>query len=347
VTGEVKSVLARLARRSQGAGTAQFTRAHRNIHGKSGPWPMNPTTLGAIWIVGGTSLIAFSDNFVTGISREMGLWQFHMLRSAMVLPVAVAFAALIGQGRSLRPVSPGHVMVRSFFGMAGLMMYFAALPSVGIAQTAAGFFTAPIWVALFSAIFFGERVGPRRVLGVAIGFVGVCLVLEVGAQPVKPMALVAVAGGASWAMNVIWVRRHCLAETAICLAVWQFMVLFAAGLCGLALVPMLAASLEGVPGTEFATMPWQAFGWSMAGAIFLIGLCGITSTASMAQGYRLGPASVMGLFDFSFLVWAPLFAWMIWGDTVSARMGLGMVLIVAAGSLAIWSGARAAEAETA
>lgn len=308
---------------------------------------MTPTTLGAIWIVGGTSLIALSDNFVTGLAREMGLWQFHILRSAMVLPVAAGFAFLIGQGGSLRPVSPGHVLVRSLFGTAGLMMYFAALPSVGIAQTAAGFFTAPIWVALLSAAFFGERVGPRRVLGVALGFAGVCLVLEVGAQPVKPMALVAVAGGACWAMNVIWVRRHCLAETAICLAVWQFIVLFAAGLAGLALVPMLAPLLEGVPGTGFATMPWQAVRWGAAGAVFLIGLCGITSTACMAQGYRMGAASVMGLFDFSFLFWAPLFAWLIWGDTVSPRMGLGMALIVAAGSLAIWSGARGAEAKAA
>jgi drug/metabolite transporter (DMT)-like permease len=306
---------------------------------------MNPTTLGALWIVGGTSLIAISDNFVTGITREMGLWQFHMLRSAMVVPVALGFALLIRQGSSLRPVAPGHVLLRSLFGMAGLMMYFAALPSVGIAQTAAGFFTAPIWVALLSATFFGERVGPRRVLGVALGFAGVCLVLEVGAQPVKPMALVAVAGGASWAMNVIWVRRHCLAETAICLAVWQFIVLFAAGLAGLALVPALAPMLAGVAGTEFATMSWQAVGWGTAGAVFLIGLCGITATACMAQGYRMGAASVMGLFDFSFLFWAPLFAWVIWGDTVSLRMGLGMVLIVAAGSLAIWSGARVEAAQ--
>lgn len=308
---------------------------------------MNPTTLGAIWIAGGTSLIALSDNFITGVAREMGLWQFHILRSAMVIPVAVTFALLTGQGRSLHPAAPGHVALRSLFGMAGLMMYFAALPSVGIAQAAAGFFTAPVWVALISAVFFGERIGPRRILGVAIGFVGVCLVLEVGARPVKPMALLAVAGGASWALNVIWVRRHCVTESAVCLAVWQFLVLFAGGLAGLALVPALASRLEGMPGIEFAAMPWRAVSWSMAGAVFLIGLCGITATGCMAQGYRMGAASIMALFDFSFLFWAPFFAWLVWGDVVSPRTGAGMALIVVAGSLAIWSGARAEEAQAA
>jgi len=305
---------------------------------------MNPTTLGALWIVGGTSLIALSDNFVTGLSRDIGLWQFHMLRSAMVVPVAAGFAALIGQGRSLRPAAPRHVMVRSLFGMAGLMMYFAALPSVGIAQTAAGFFTSPIWVALLSALIFRERVGPRRILGAVVGFAGVCLVLGVGAGPVKPMALVAVAGGASWAMSVIWVRQYCMAETAVCLAVWQFLFLFLAGLAGLAVLPALAPALEGLPGTDFATLPWQPVGWSQAAAVFVIGLSGIVATGCMAQGYKAGASSVMGLFDFSFLFWAPFFAWIVWGDLVDVRTALGMGLIVVAGALAIWSGARSDEA---
>ena len=305
---------------------------------------MNPTTIGAAWIIFGTSLIAFSDNFVTCISREMGLWQFHLLRSAMVIPMAALFAGAIGQAGSLRPAAPGPVMMRSLFGMTGLMMYFAALPAVGIAQTAAGFFTSPIWVALLSALFFGERVGPRRILGAVIGFGGVCLVLGVGAGPIKPMAVVAVAGGALWALNVIWTRRYCMAETAVCLAVWQFLALFSAGLAGLALVPWLGPLLESVPGTGFATLAWQPVGWTTAGAVFLIGLAGITATGCQARGYLSGASSIMGLFDFSFLLWAPFFAWLVWGDVVSPRMAIGMALIVVAGALAIWSGARAEEA---
>ena len=308
---------------------------------------MNPTTIGALWIIGGTSLIALSDNFVAGVSREVGLWQFHVLRSAMVVPVAALAALAMGQARSLWPVAPGPVIARSLFAMAGLLMYFAALPSVGIAQTAAGFFTSPIGVAVLSARLFGERVGPRRIVGAAIGFAGVCLVLGVGVEPVEPMALVAVAGGACWALNVIWTRRYCLAESAVCLAVWQFMALFGAGLAGVVLAPWLGPLLAAVPGTDFATMAWRPVAWTTVGAVFLIGLAGITATGCMARGYQSGAASIMGLFDFSFLFWAPFFAWAIWGDVVSLRMAGGMGLIVIAGALAIWSGARAGEARAA
>lgn len=308
---------------------------------------MNPTTFGALWIVFGTSLIAVSDNFVAGVSREIGLWQFHVLRSAMVIPLAALAALAMGQARTLRPVAPGPVIARSLFGTAGLLMYFAALPSVGIAQTAAGFFTSPIWVVVLSALLFGERIGPRRIVGVVIGFAGVCLVLGVGSEPVKPMALVAVAGGACWALSVIWTRRYCLAESAVCLAVWQFMALFGAGLAGVALVPWLGPLLAGVPGTDFATMTWQPVAWVTVGTVLLIGLAGIIATGCMARGYQSGAASIMGMFDFSFLFWAPFFAWAIWGDVVSLRMAGGMGLIVIAGALAIWSGARAGEARAA
>ena len=301
---------------------------------------MSPTTTGAIWIVLGTSLIALGDNFVARLGGEMGLWQFHILRSSMVVPVAALFAVLTGQGRTLHPRSPRHMAVRSLCGMAGLMLYFAALPAVGIAQTAAGFFTAPIWVAVISALVFGERAGPRRLLAAAIGFAGVCLVLEVGARPVEAVAVIPVAGGAFWALHVIWTRRYCAGESAVAMAVWMYTALFAAALVGLAAVPLLQAWLEAVPGTGFATTPWQPVALGSAGLVFLIGLGGITSTACVAQGYRMGPATVMGLFDFSFLFWAPAFAWAIFGETLSQRMALGMVLIVSAGALALWSGAR-------
>jgi drug/metabolite transporter (DMT)-like permease len=125
------------------------------------------------------------------------------------------------------------------------------------------------------------------------------------------------------------------------------MALFGAGLAGVVLAPWLGPLLAAVPGTDFATMAWRPLAWTTVGAVFLIGLAGITATGCMARGYQSGAASIMGLFDFSFLFWAPFFAWLVWGDVVSLRMAGGMGLIVIAGALAIWSGARTEEAPAA
>jgi drug/metabolite transporter (DMT)-like permease len=303
---------------------------------------MKPITLGALWIVGGMALIAVSDNLVGQVAREIGLWQFHVLRSGLVLPVALALAWAAGRFARLWPHAPGAVALRTAFSTLSLLMYFAALPAVGIAQAAAGLFTSPIWVALVSALAFGERVGPRRLVGAGVGFAGVCLVLGVGAAPVRPMAAVAVAAGLMWGLSVIWTRRYCLGESAAALAVWQFVAFLGAGLAGLAALPWLGTALAGVEGAGFATLPWRVPGRETLGLVAFIGLAGIVATACLARGYMSGPPSIVALFDFSFLFWAPFFAWVLWAETVTPRIGLGMALILVAGALAVWSGERAA-----
>jgi drug/metabolite transporter (DMT)-like permease len=302
--------------------------------------PMKPTTTGAIWIIGAMALIAVGDNFTPLVTDYMGLWQFHALRSAMVIPVVLLFAGATGRMAAVWPGSMRRVTERSLLSMTAMVMYFAALPATGIAQAAAGLFTSPIWVVLISALCFGEPVGARRIAGAVLGFAGVLLVLGVGARPVQPMALVAVAGGLAWALSVIWTRRHCRGESAICLAVWQFTALFLAGLAGLALAPWFGPMLAGVEGVEFVTQPLQRVGWEMLLVLFLIGITRIIAAGFLVTGYQAGDASIMGLFDFSFLFWAPFFAWLLWGDVVSPRMAAGMGLIAAAGVLAMWSGAR-------
>jgi len=47
---------------------------------------------GALWIIAGMALIAVGDNYTSLVSEHMGLWQFHAMRSAMVIPVALIFA---------------------------------------------------------------------------------------------------------------------------------------------------------------------------------------------------------------------------------------------------------------
>jgi len=218
------------------------------------------------------------------------------------------------------------------------MMYFAALPAVSIAVAAAGLFTSPLWVAFFSAVLLGERVGPRRIMAAGMGFAGVCIVLGLGAQPIRPMALVAVAGGAFYALSVIWTRRRCAGETALCMSFWQFVGFILLGLCGLAALPLLGAAFAGVEGADFALRPWAEPDRGAVLLALLIGATGIAATTCIAVGYRSAESSFIGIFDFSFLIWAPLISWLLWGEVLSLRVGIGMALIVSAGILAMWSG---------
>lgn len=297
---------------------------------------MSGTAQGALWIVGGMAVIAVSDNFIPAVAERMSLWQFHILRSAMVLALGLALTLALGRGALWIPQDARRVAERSALSVLALMLYFAALPAVGIAQAAAGLFTSPLWLVGI-ALASGEGAGPRRIAAVAIGFLGTCLVLGIGAQPFRPMAAVAVAGGAAYALGVVWTRRHCRTERAATLALWQFGTFLIAGALGAALAPLAAPWLAAVEGTAFATRPWMMPEAPLLLTVLGIGIAGAIATACLAIGYQRGESALMGLFDFSFLLWGPLFAYLLWGERLGPETALGMALIVGAGGLALWS----------
>jgi len=122
------------------------------------------------------ALMGLVDNYVVVIADTAGLWQFQVLRSSLAL-VLLATAARVA-GWRLRPVSLPRVVARSAVVSAALMIYFAALALLPIAQAVAGLFTAPMFILLISIGLYGERVGAVRLGAVAAGFAGVLLVLR-------------------------------------------------------------------------------------------------------------------------------------------------------------------------
>ena len=280
-------------------------------------------------------IFAVSDNFIGLVAEQMSVWQYHAMRSALILPVMVLTIALIGQFRSIWPRRPAAVLSRAFFAITALVLYFAAIPAVGVSLAAAGLFTSPIFVVLISVVVFGERVGWRRIAGMLLGFAGVCLVLEIATQPLRAMALAPMVGGTFYALNVIWTRRYCMQESTGCLAFWNMAMFLIMGGIGVALIPWLSGWIGHLEGADFVIHPaaWpdtQTF-W----VILAMGAAGASGMALLAIGYRAAPSTYAALFDFSFLLWIPLFAWLIHGETLSAGTAAGMVLIVFAGVLAL------------
>lgn len=289
-------------------------------------------------------LFAASDTYVPDLAREMNVWQYHGLRAAVILIPMIGIILALRAG-PLWPRRPPVVFTRSALAISALVLYFAAIPAVGVPLAAAGLFTSPVFVVVFSVLIWREPIGIRRLLGVAVGFAGVCLVLQIGQQPLRLMAVVPMVGGALYALSVIWTRRYCQGESAGTLALWNMTVFLIIGSLGMAATPLLAQTVGHLPGTAFAT---RALAWPSAYAMWLIGAMGIAAAIGMvllAWAYRTLESSYAALFDYSFLLWAPLFAWLVHGDVVAPGVAIGMALIVCAGALAASGLGRQAQAE--
>lgn len=284
---------------------------------------------GAVLIVAGMAIIGLIDNFIRFIAAEVGLFQFHALRSMMAIPVLLALG-LFGVLR-LRLVRPGRVAVRTGLMAMSMMIYFGALPVLPIAQVAAGLFTAPIFVLLISRFAFGMQIGPFRILAVAVGFLGVMMVLGPdGDMAIGPATVLPVAAGALYALGNIATRQWCAGETAETMLMGFFAALGAYGLLGLAVLALWQPAVpEGVEGfiLRGAVWPTGAFlFWTFvqaAGSLIGVGM--------MVKAYQMAEASRVAVFEYVILPASAFWTWAIWGDLLSLRASAGMVLIFLAG----------------
>lgn len=287
--------------------------------------------LGAALILGGMAVLGITDNFVRLISDEAGLWQFHLLRSAMALPMLALAAALLGIG--LRPRRPGAVAVRSAVQTCAMLLYFAALPMMPIAQVGAALFTAPIWVLLFSAAFFRRRVGPRRALAVALGFVGVLVMLRPDPANLSALALMPLAAGALYGMSNLLTREWCAEEPVGALLAGFFGGLALAAVAALALLAVVDPPDAWRAAAPFLTAPWGAPSGKLLFWVFVQAAGSLLAVGMIARGYQSGETSALAVFEYSFLLTASFWAWVLWGEALAPVDFLGIAMIVGSGAI--------------
>lgn len=276
-------------------------------------------------------VIGFTDNYVRVIAEEAGLWQFHFTRSCMTAVLLGLGAVVLGW--RIRPRNWGAVVARSAIHGSAMVIYFGALAFLDVALVAAGLFTAPIWVLLISRFAYGHAIGPVRVIAVALGFVGVILVLGPEALGGASLAaLLPIIAGALYAMGNIATREWCGEESAQTLLAGFFGALGIIGAMGMVALMLMPLDVPAGPDGFLQRGPVWASGefyfWTAVQAVgSLIGV------GFMIRAYQITDASRASVLEYIILPASAFWTWVIWGKGLEPLAVFGMVLIVAAGSM--------------
>lgn len=293
--------------------------------------------LASLLMVGSMAIIGVIDNVVILLSDTVGLWQFHLMRAALMLPLVIGLSWL-GLGR-LRPDRLGPVALRSLLVTMAMLFYFTALSMLPIAQALAGLFTSPIFVLLISAFMMKQRIGPWRILAVLIGFTGTLCVLQPNPVDFDVRTLIPIAGGFFYALSAVFTRSYCAQESTIALLLGMVVTLGLAGAVGVAMLtvfPMGAA----IGADGFVTRGWV---WAMQPALLWIVVQAAGSTVAvfmLIKSYQLGEPSYVAVFEYSVMIFGPLFAWVALGQAIGPMQIMGIGLIALAGAVLGWRAGR-------
>ncbi|HHB80214.1 MAG TPA: DMT family transporter, partial [Aliiroseovarius sp.] len=176
-------------------------------------------------------MLGLFDNFIGLIARDIGLWQFHFMRALLAMGGLAALAAL---GLiNLRAKRRWAVALRGGFTALSMLIYFGSLAFLSVAETAAGLFSAPIWVLLLSTLFLGARPRPVQIGAALVGFAGVLLVLDPFAQGLRLVSFLPVLAGMFYAIGSIATRQFCEGEGIFAMLLWFFLMLPGMGAAGL------------------------------------------------------------------------------------------------------------------
>ncbi|CUH26750.1 carboxylate/amino acid/amine transporter [Jannaschia seosinensis] len=290
----------------------------------------NRPLLAAAFILAGTAIVSFVDQFIRVIAEQSSLWTFHALRSAMILAVAGAWLAVTGDRVAVHRWRA--VIARSIILSTALIIYFGALGFLSVAEAAAGLFTAPIWVLILSVGLFRLRIGPVRVAAVLMGFAGVLLVLSPDADGLNLWVFAPVLGGAFYALGAIATREWCGPETALALVLGSFAALGLWGLGGIAVLSLFDGG-AGFLGQGWITPTAEVLFWCVVQAIG-----SLVAVFFLTRGYQSADASIVSVFEYAVLAFSALFGWLVWGDLLPPLGLLGLALIAAAGSLIVLRG---------
>ncbi len=239
-------------------------------------------------------------------------------RQVPSIVLILSWLALRGQVSRLKTQRlPEHTR-RAMLGMTGMFFTFGAPVLLPLAVATTLGFTTPVFAVILAALLLHEKIGPVRWLAVALGFAGVVVITQPGNFVLPPLgAAVGLGAGLMVALISIQVRDLGRTEEPLSIVFW-FATLSA---------PVLAL---GLPFYASSHTLWQ---WLLLLGGGVLGLIGqLLLTASL----RYGQVASVVVMDYSSLIWATLYGWLIWDELPPGSTWLGAPLLIIAGATIAW-----------
>lgn len=279
----------------------------------------------------GVMLFSVQDAIIKYISSDYAVTFAMATRCIVSLPIILLLIHFdVGLG-AIRRARWQPLVLRGIILLVSYTTYYLALPALPLAEAVALFFVAPIIVTLLSAPMLGERVSLMSWGAVLLGFAGVLVILQPGTSFFKPAALYSLTSAAAYALAMVLARRIGVTESATVMALYQNCVYFAGALIAASAFWLLGFSGSADPSLDFLTRPWI---WPTANALLLMAACGVIAAIAMSlltQGYRIGAAALVTAFEYTGMVWAPLWGLLFFGERPQTTTIIGLAMIFAAG----------------
>ncbi len=287
---------------------------------------MSPLT-GILLKIASVTIFVVMASLIKATSDDVPPGEAVFFRSFFAIPVIFAWLAVTRElDGGIRAKSPlGHVW-RGLVGTMAMGFGFAGLAFLPFPEVQAIGYAAPILTVIFGAMFLGEQVRAFRLAAVALGMVGVLVVLSPRLTTLSDStantrealgAMIVFMGAVCAALAQVFVRKLVNTERTSAIVFWFS-------------VTATVLSLFTIP------FGWVVPDWTTAALLVLAGLLGGVGQILLTSSYRHADASVIAPFEYASMLFALVIGYFVFGEAPTLVMLGGAALIILAGVIIIF-----------
>ncbi|WP_380058743.1 DMT family transporter [Falsihalocynthiibacter sp. SS001] len=264
-----------------------------------------------------SALIAFAifathDVIVKSLGGTYSAFQIVFFSVLLGFPFVTVMLMRDATHGTLRPVHPWWMMVRTLSSVVTGASAFYAFAHLPLAQVYAILFATPLMITVLAIPVLGERVRLRRWLAVFVGLGGVLIVLRPQGADLGVGHLAALTAAVGGALSSIIVRKIGQVERSVVLLLYPMMGNFIVMGCIMPFtyIPMAAADF---------------------GAVAVIAFLAFIAMTFQIYAYRMGEAVIVAPMQYSQIIWASIFGYFIFNETLDRGTIIGAAVIIGSG----------------
>ena len=283
---------------------------------------MNSITRGAFLISAAMLIFTIMSGFVKATAPEVPAGQAMFFRAFFAIPVILIWLWWAGSLPSgLKTQNWQSHAKRGIVGSCAMGLGFWGLGLIPLPEAAAIRFATPIILVVLAALMLGEKIRMFRMSAVALGLVGVLIILwpRLGAglsDGATLGAIVTLGSAALAALAQVFVKGMAGRETTAAI-VFYF--------------SLTASALS------LVTAPYWVWP-SLENWVFLIGagVIGGFGQICLTSSYKFAEAGALAPFTYTSMLWSVLIGWIWFAELPTSWMLIGGALVICAGALIVW-----------
>jgi drug/metabolite transporter (DMT)-like permease len=244
--------------------------------------------------------------------------EIAFLRGLASLPFMALPALLKGRYRDLMPSRFGMHVLRGALMVIMLAGFIYAVRTISLANAYSIYLAEPLIVTALSVPLLGDRVGWRNWAAIAVGLIGVVVILRPSASGIVSVgSLAMLISATAYALGVIALRVITRTDSTTSVVVWTVGLMSV--MTGLAAIP-----------------DWKPLAQEHWIGIAALGIFGAVGQHLLTEAFRSAPPSVVAPFEYTALLWGILIDWVVWRVLPVPRVYLGGAIVILSGLYLLW-----------